>query len=327
MKRIVTLVFVTSIVLSLFCGCQSTDSDSDPFNIDLESVSADNDSVVIDSVETVIEDVHREHQDVIKERIEYDMSNILRVSLPEAGLSDLFIVQSSSYVVIDSEVSGKVFLLGDDRYGTELGFSDHYLAVEIGDDVYIKDLSMWDGQGCYIGNMQLLDVDGDGDCEIILQQLWSITGGAGDYLSRVYDFKNGEIIELFVSKEYVDKMYVNIDTGFSINILENKKYAINNKYTEYSEEFPFYKNSEKYYKFLYDENGVPYNYSIMVDDFFEFKAVDIDYDGVYEIRGVQYVSLVGHLDGIGRAITVLKYDTEAKSFKIISADFEPYVLN
>lgn len=60
----------------------------------------------------------------------------------------------------------------------------------------------------------------------------------------------------------------------------------------------------------------------MVDSFYEFVPQDVDGDGVYEIKGQQYTSLVGDADGIGIANTVLKYNQEKATFEVVDASFE-----
>ena len=77
----------------------------------------------------------------------------------------------------------------------------------------LKDLAEWENQMSYGIKLELCDFDGDGDKEILLQQTVSMSGGAGQYLSRVLDFENYEFLELYCSEQ--------IFTGFSIEILNN----------------------------------------------------------------------------------------------------------
>ena len=62
-------------------------------------------------------------------------------------------------------------------------------------------------------------------------------------------------------------------------------------------------------------------HEILVDSLYELLPIDIDKDGIYEIMGRQYVSLVGHSDGIGSATTVLKFNNEISEFVIIETSF------
>ncbi len=170
----------------------------------------------------------------------------------------------------------------------------------------------------YDGDITLCDFDGDGDMEILLQETVGITGGYGTYLSRVFDFKNGELVELFSSEEETGDLF---DTGFSITILENKEFEIKNVFTNDSQVFHLGDRPEEYYGFWYNGDGTPRTQNIMVDSFYEFIPQDVDNDGVYEIKGRQYTSLIGHADGIGVANIVLKYNKEAAKFQVVDASF------
>ena len=72
---------------------------------------------------------------------------------------------------------------------------------------------------------------------------------------------------------------------------------------------------------MYDKSGDPVEHEILVDSLYELLPIDIDKDGVYEIVGRQYVSLIGHSDGIGSATTVLKFDKDKSEFAIIETSF------
>ena len=74
---------------------------------------------------------------------------------------------------------------------------------------------------------------------------------------------------------------------------------------------------------MYDKSCDPVEHEILVDSLYELLPIDIDKDGVYEIVGRQYVSLIGHSDGIGSAATVLKFNNEISEFAIIKTSFSP----
>ena len=257
-----------------------------------------------------------EHQEIKNEIILYNKDEMFRISLVEAGLENVFIQKSTGFEKIDNESDWcQVFILGDDRFEQSKP-CDYYLAILSGEKVYLKDLAEWENQMSYGIKLELCDFDGDGDKEILLQQTVSMSGGAGQYLSRVLDFENYEFLELYCSEQ--------IFTGFSIEILKGNKFKIRNSITNYSEIFEFKNKTEGYLKGLYDENGEVIERKILVDSFFEFFPEDIDNDGVYEILCRQYVSLIGHTDHIGDAKTILKYNKKTSSFKIIDAEFEPF---
>ncbi len=261
---------------------------------------------------------YREHQELSSSQVVFDSENMLRVSIPEVGLENVFIREASDVELIDKKVYGQVYLLADDRFGADCGLSTQYLAVMYGDKLFVEELSKKEDQGSCSGNIELCDINGDGDKEILLHECVGMTGGAGQYLSRIFDFVDNKTVEIFLSGNGLD----NFDTGYSITILKNNKFAISNKYTDYNEEFCLVDRTDEYYKnFWYDENGNPSELEILVDSFYEFHPVDTDEDGVYEIFCRQYVSLIGHSDGIGCAETVLKYNSTTSSFDIISTEF------
>lgn len=246
--------------------------------------------------------------------------NEIRISIFDVGLENVLICDASAREIhLGGEDIGQVFLLGDDhRYTAPM--MDHYLAVVIGEKTILKDLVAYEGHFNLAGNMEVCDVDGDH--EILLQQTVGMSGGAGSYLSRVFDYCDGEMLEIF-SSDNIFKKYSN-NMGFSCTLLENHEFRIDNEITGYSEIFHMENRPEEYFKWWYDVNGKMYQREILVDSFYEFLPIDIDGDRVYEIACRQFVSLIGHSDGIGCAKTVLKYNTATSDFEIIDASFELY---
>ena len=228
-------------------------------------------------------------------------------------IENAYIVEQSGKVKLAAHVEGKVFLLAGDNTEESGQMATRHLAIVIGDRKIVKALTE-----SYDGDITLSDFDGDEDMEIAVQETVGITGGYGSYLSRVFDFKNGELIELFSSQtEEGERM----DTGFSITLLKNKEFEIRNAFTNYSEVFRREGEPEEYFEFWYDEKGEPRFETLLVDSFYEFVSEDVDGDGVSEIKGKQYTSLIGHADGIGIANTVLKYNKEKACFEVVSAYF------
>ncbi len=264
-----------------------------------------------------------EHQEIKNEIISYNEDEMFRISLAEAGLENVFIQKSTGFEKIDNESDWcQVFILGDDRFEQSKP-CDYYLAILSGEKVYLKDLAEWENQMSYGIKLELCDFDGDGDKEILLQQTVAMSGGAGQYLSRVLDFENYEFTELFSDSQALYNGN-NKTTGFLIEILKGNKYKISNSITDYNKIFDFKNKPEKYLKGLYDENGEVIERKILVDSFFDFTPQDIDNDGVYEIVCRQYVSLIDHSDHLGNAKTILKFNNKTASFEIIDAEFEPY---
>ncbi len=230
------------------------------------------------------------------------------------GIENAYIVEQSEKVKLAENAYGQVFLLAEDSNEESGQVAKRHLAIVLEDRKIVKALTE-----SYDGDITLCDFDGNEDMEIAVQETVGSTGGYGNYLSRIFDFKNGELVELFSSRNESGDLF---DTGFSITILENKEFEIKNVFTNYSQVFRLEDRLEEYYDFWYEEDGTPKNENLMVDSFYEFLPQDVDGDGVYEIKGKQYTSLIGHADGIGIANTVLKYNKEKTMFEVVDASFE-----
>jgi len=304
MKKVMAILCVIVLCGALVTACGQASVSPDGSMPSDVSVPADNSKVEI-----------HDHQELTATEITIDTDTALRVSLPEAGLYNLHVVEVSDYGRLDGDDGGYVYLLGDDR-GRGRFMMDHYLAVQIGDTAVLKDLMAYEQHFNHEGYMELGDVDGDGDSEIIVQECVANIGGFGNWLSRVFNFADGEIVEMFTSDLLIK------ETGFAITLLKDKQFRIDNTITGYSEIFRLEDRNEDYFKWWYDENGEPYQKDFMVDSFYEFLPTDVDGDRVYEIACRQYVSLIGHSDGIGCAKTVLKYNSDTAAFEIIDASFE-----
>ncbi|MBO4468246.1 MAG: hypothetical protein J5766_02985, partial [Clostridia bacterium] len=162
------------------------------------------------------------------------------------------------------------------------------------------------------------DIDGDKADEIILQQIVGMTGGAGQYRSRIFKVVGDEIAEIFNSA--TGNIF---DTGF-IGVVKNGfKLEIKNKFNNYLNELDLSAENQ-YIGVYFDINGNATSNAeneILCDSFREFVPEDIDNDGIFEIVCLQYVSLYGHSDYIGDAKSVLKFDFNKKEFIITEAEF------
>ena len=301
MKRYIAFLLIFVLLFTMLCGCDNTTPD----------FSSDNS---INSNEN-----YREHQELIATEADFDADNMMRFSIPEVGLENVYVEYVSGSERICGEGYGRVYLLADDPYGGGRFPSDLYLMVEFNDKIFVKDVS---SVGYYY-DINLCDVDGDTDVEIILNVCVGVTGGHGNHMSRVFDFKDNTIVEIFSSEngEY-------FDTGYSITILKDKKFIINNSITGYAEEFVDCRSNRDDKNHIYwwynPETGEAKDISLWVDSFYEFLPTDVDQDGVYEITCRQYVCLVDHADGLGDAITVIKYNNDTSQFEIIDTKFECY---
>ena len=317
MKKILIGVLCSILILGLVACSKAPKEQTDT------PTSATNNPTALDEKPEATEPEHpyTEHQELTASQIPFNEDDMPRFSIETVGLRGVFIRDISPSVLLEENVRGQVYLLADDRYGMGHGVSDHYLMITTKDTTYLEDVYKATNAPAYAGNIELRDFDGDVDCEILLQECVGMTGGAGSYISRVFDYKNGQLVEIFNSHINPGER---IDTGYSITVLKDKKFRIDNRHTNYSEVFTLQNRNDEYYNFWYRDDGTPGTNSIMVDSFYDFAPIDIDGDGVWEIVGRQYVSLIGHSDGIGDAITVFKYNPETAQFEIIRTNFETY---
>lgn len=311
MKKTAVYILVTALLLLCLTACKRADQ-TDPSNGEPDPG----------------DEYYREHQTLTDTEFDFDANSMLRINLLKAGLENVFIrdISPSTALMPDPDDSttfsyGTVYLLADDRYGGGMSTSDLYLAVVCDGKMTVKDLAKWEDNFSYFNEMTLCDLDRDGDKEIVLQQCVSMTGGAGGYLSRVFNFVNGKIVEIFSSTDEDNNLY---DTGFSATVLPENKLKIENRFTGYEESFgPYTRTAEYFSTWWYDENGDPKSIDLGVDSFFEFIPKDVDGDGFAEIECRQYTSLAGHLDYVGTAVSVLQYNADTKQFELIDAHFEP----
>jgi len=267
---------------------------------------------ITDSSVTSSSENCQEHQLITS----FDAENKMRISIPKANLDNVYVRDASAEEKLDENTYGQVFLLADDQILDEGDIADHYLVIASNDGITVEDIST----ACYDGEIALCDFDGDGDKEILLQETVGASGGAGQYASRVLNFVEGELVEIF-SYDAAQKNWN--ATGFSITILPDKEFLIENRFTDYSEAFRLEDRSEDYFReYWYDNNGNPKDLDLWVDSFYEFLPTDIDADGVYEIVCRQYAALTCHADGIGCAKTVLQYNKDTGAFDVIRSAFE-----
>lgn len=257
------------------------------------------------------------HQELIATEAKFDMEAATCVCIPELGLEKLTICDMTSNEVYLAQASfGQVFLLGDDRGIKDA--MDHYLVVQIGDRVIAKDLLAYEDQCNYSGYIDTRDFDGDGYCEILVQQCVGMVGGCGAYLTRVFDIQNGQIVEMFSSEE-LEALQQN-QYGFVATLLADNQYRIEHAATGYCQVFPLHPALAEYYA----DSSAGEIISLEVDSFYEVVTDDVDGDGIAELCCTQYGWYAGHADGLGDAVTVWEYNPQTAAFEIIRASFEPY---
>ena len=121
----------------------------------------------------------------------------MRISIPEVGLKSVLVRQLEDNVNLTDNGFGTVYLLSDNRYDINSSVADYYLVISINGKIVARDLSAWEDQASLGATFCCVDIDGDKDEEIILQECIGLSGGAGQYFSRVFDFRNGEKVKWF----------------------------------------------------------------------------------------------------------------------------------
>ncbi len=226
------------------------------------------------------------------------------VALNAFGLEQVVISKKMFADSPSSKVFTTVYIL-EDTYSPP---HKTYLLLNSGNKFLFCDLEATSLEN----NLFLCDVDGNGIQEIIIQQCLDHSGGAGNYLSRIFRIEAEKIVEIFTASN-------NFDTGFTSDFLENKKLLITNNTVNFQIVLDI---SDRYNEDFFDNSGkCARDIHIWCDSFYEFIPKDIDNDSIYEIVCKQYVSLDGHADGIGYTRSVLKFNAETEQFVIIEAEF------
>ncbi|MBQ8572713.1 MAG: hypothetical protein IJ451_04540 [Ruminococcus sp.] len=314
MKKLIATLSAMILVL-LATGCDSVDTKP------TKPITQPH-STVAETTQTTTEFKTLEHLELKSNEIPYN-NRWVYDDLEKVGLERTntqiresgFITEQSKY---QKDIRNVILLRDFERYGHGI-CRDLFLAVEADTKVIFKDLKYNTLTGAYSEKLYINDIDSDGIDEIIIHQCVGMTGGAGQYLARVFKIENDEIKEIFCSFGN-NESGNHFDTGFSGYPEDNNTFIITNDITGYRAE---YKDSPDRLD-RYDEDGKALPHlDIMVDHFNVFLPKDIDSDGTCEIYCEQYTSDQGHADYIGEAISILKYNNEKQDFEVIDAWFEP----
>ncbi len=257
------------------------------------------------------------HQELTRTKIDAASLSLEKgalVDLTEVGLKGLRVAEKTAYTSPQNRPL-YVYMLNDFRYAEPFCF-DSYLAVETGTKVLLCDLK----NASYESTLCLGDVDGNGTDEMILHEMVGATGGAGQFVSRIFKLSENGLLEIFNSRVDLSTGAESLfHTGFGSEFLAGKKLKIFNSITGYSTLIDI---SEKYTSDFFDETGKGITTdAIECDSFFEFSLKNVDADEALEIVGVQYASLMGHAGAIGYANSVLKYNKNTNQFEVIESSF------
>lgn len=230
--------------------------------------------------------------------------------LDKVGLSNYCLEKTlqGTFVPYSSD-KNNLYLFCDYSENHDILYHNSCLVVETKNKVFFKHLS-----GSYSDELSVADIDGDQVDEIIVQSTVGMSGGAGQYMSRILKISENGLFDIFLSS--TSDLF---DTGFCSKLENNNKIKIKNRFTGYEIAIDI---GNKYFGVFYDEAGSIINSkSILCDSFKAFYPIDVDEDGVFEISCIQYVSLNSHSDYIGDAETVIKFNPESKQFEVIKSAF------
>lgn len=258
------------------------------------------------------------HQLLTKDRApisSLDAEEGMTIDVLEVGLKNVVVQlkETGHTVAFDKYLSA--YILGDYSFENKKTHKnircDAFLAVELGDEIlfYDFDYYMFLDESLY-----LRDIDGDGLDEIIVWQQVGASGGEGQHCSFVFKIINDELKMIFESGPSRSKF----DTGFSGTLQDGFELKIENKFTSYSITLDLKTNRH------FDKNGkVTIREDMAVYCFTKFIPEDIDGDGIFEIVCSQYASLGYHNEGIGKAKSILKFNSTLQTFEVIQAEFIP----
>lgn len=312
MKKVLVIIYSTLFIFSS-CVYQKGNSNLSQFSNDVNS--SENTGFEMDGLDE--ENLYSEHQFLSTKILPaVDCSNLdmLLKAIEETNLSGLQILDLN--YGITSNISNQCFpvcILGDYRYGSDSSVHDSYLAAATSNYVFLYDLSVDGNEILYFFDdiLMLGDINGDGVDEILIHQNTGGVGGAGSYISWIFSIGEDGLIMLLQSGGEEP-----FDTGFRSNLMSGYKLRITNSFTGYDQAFDI----QASHGFLFDEFGNPKsNEEIMVDSFFSINFADTDADGISEILCEQYISLHGHVNSVGTAKSVLKFDTEKQTFVVVDA--------
>lgn len=176
-------------------------------------------------------------------------------------------------------------------------------------------------QGSYQDRFSLADIDGDGNEEILIQSLVSITGGAGGFETAIYKLDHGrpELLFCYPGQEEGERL----DTGFALTFADGDKFQIRNGLTDYCTEFSRGPSAaDDSYPYFDEQESF---WDLGVDPFFYlFEPVDCDGDGADEILTAQYTYFHSRADGLGTAYSIIKWNQDKQMPEIVKSGFWPY---
>lgn len=247
-----------------------------------------------------------------------------RMDIPAAGLADLYVVQRElgNFGADDRE---EVLLLGDDSGAL-------YIAMERAEGLIVEDVTQFykqeNGEPYYYrsnyAKIMLYDLNSDGIDDVALQQCIGSTGGFGNWNCRVYSVKSNGIFQVYNTDIYEGNENVpSADTGFSFTVNPDYSVTVKNSYTGKSQTLDSERVKGIAENYISDYTEPVSDKPLWTDSFYSFEPEQQE-DGSYIVKCLQYACIGSHVDCIGAAQIVLKYDSSTGTLVIVDSGFLAY---
>lgn len=162
------------------------------------------------------------------------------------------------------------------------------------------------------------DFNSDGVKDIYTSVFTLPSGGANRSLVNIISYKGAKAITLFDDDSVIDSL------KFSFSLKDQYMVEISSEGYEKTISFKLEKSicewleEEK----IYEKGLVISQPVITLDRFSELEEADINNDGIYELKGSQYLALMSHTGGLGFVKTTLGYDVNKKDWVVLGLDFQ-----
>lgn len=164
------------------------------------------------------------------------------------------------------------------------------------------------------------DFNSDGVRDIYTSLFTLPSGGANRTLVNIISYKDNNAITLFDDNSVID--------GLKLSFSLKDQYIVEISSGRYDKTISF-KMEKSICEWLeeeriYEKGCVISQPVITLDSFTELEATDINNDGIYELKGSQYLALMSHTGGLGFVKTKLGYDVSQKDWVVLGLDFQPF---
>lgn len=221
--------------------------------------------------------------------------------------------------VTGDKISDNILLLGKHLDNFSFTYYDNIsIVIQDGKSKNLTIIKPEYGRG-YSYSIYLGDFTGDKINDILFSINNDMVGGAGQFSFGIYSFTGDNLINLFDNKKVYDSICPKVDfmDDFRVKVYSpalNKSFEIDvsDKKDSYNE------------LGLYVDSKLKELTAGSADNYCELSPEDIDNDGVFELRGTQYVSGFGHSDGIGMVSSILKWSRDKQEWEIKDLSFEKF---